>query len=144
MYGEAFGEHAVTEYRAVQEREANNLLKGLLDDPDDFDRLISKYVYGFFPAVSWNGVTDHGIRFAGGIVADIGYGHRIESYEDEFFDIGERFIACAGTTNTPTLLDLHPVCTLVLYLMLAMSTHCVLIQSLTCPHGLPEHGILIS
>ena len=43
MYGEALGKHAVTEYRAVQEREANNLLRGLLDDPDDFDRLVSKY-----------------------------------------------------------------------------------------------------
>ena len=51
MYNEAFGKHAVTEYRAVQEREANTLLKGLLDDPDDFDRLVSKYTD--FPTVSY-------------------------------------------------------------------------------------------
>ena len=44
MYGEALGKHAVTEYRTAQEREANNLLKGLLDDPDDFDRLVAKYM----------------------------------------------------------------------------------------------------
>ena len=43
MYNEAFGKNAVAEYRAVQEREANILLKGLLDDPNDFDRLASRY-----------------------------------------------------------------------------------------------------
>ena len=97
-----------------------------------------------FPAVSLHGITDCGIRFAGGIVAEIGYGHRIDSYEDEFFSIGERFIACASAAATPSLLDLHPVCKSVSHSMLAMATYYALIQLRTCPRGLPERGSLSS
>lgn len=38
MYNDALGKNIVSEYRAVQEREANVLLKGLLDEPGKFDR----------------------------------------------------------------------------------------------------------
>ncbi|KAI0748969.1 cytochrome P450 [Irpex lacteus] len=89
MYNDALGKNIVSEYRAVQEREANVLLKGLLDEPGKFDR--------------------HAARFAGGVVTDIGYGHRIESYDDEFFSVGERFIKYGAAATTPTLLDIHPI-----------------------------------
>ena len=57
------------------------------------------------------GFTDEDLRFAGGVVTDIGYGHRIDSFDDEFFGVGERFIAHASAATTPSLLDLHPACT---------------------------------
>lgn len=43
-------------------------------------------------------------------MTDIGYGHRIESYDDEFFSVGERFIKYGAAATTPTLLDIHPIC----------------------------------
>ena len=62
--------------------------------------------------------TDDYHRFAGGVVTDIGYGHHIDSFDDEFFTVGERFIAHASTATTPSLLDLHPACTSSLCAML--------------------------
>lgn len=50
------------------------------------------------------------LRFAGGIVTDIGYGHRIESFDDDFFSMGERFLEHALAATAPNLMDLHPVC----------------------------------
>ncbi|KAI0092996.1 cytochrome P450 [Irpex rosettiformis] len=89
MFHDAFGKNVVSEYRAVQEKEANILLKGLLDNPNDFDR--------------------HASRFAGGVVSDVGYGQHIDSFDSEFFSVGERFIKVASAATTPSLLDLHPV-----------------------------------
>ncbi|KAI0092994.1 cytochrome P450 [Irpex rosettiformis] len=88
LFSDAFGKGVVHVYRGVQEREANILLKGLLDDPNDFDR--------------------HAIRFAGGIVTDVGYGHHIDSLDDDFFSMGERFLQYATAVTAPSLLDLHP------------------------------------
>ncbi|KAI0092998.1 cytochrome P450 [Irpex rosettiformis] len=89
LYQDAFGKNVVSEYRSIQEREANTLLKGLLDEPANFDSL-SK-------------------RFAGGVVTEIGYGHRIDSFTDGFFSVGDRFAKIAGMGANPSLLDLHPI-----------------------------------
>ncbi|KAI0092995.1 cytochrome P450 [Irpex rosettiformis] len=88
MYHDTLGKNVVSEYRTIQEREANTLLQGLLDKPKDFDR--------------------HALRFSGGIIAEVGYGHRIDSFDDEFFSIGERFLKFSNAATTPSLLDLHP------------------------------------
>lgn len=49
-------------------------------------------------------------RFAGGVITDISYGHRIDSFDDEFFYVGQNFVKIAGQAALPTLLDLHPIC----------------------------------
>ncbi|KAI0093003.1 cytochrome P450 [Irpex rosettiformis] len=51
----------------------------------------------------------HVQRFSGGIVSDIGYGHRIESFDDEFFVVGEGYGSLSLAGGTPSLLDLHPL-----------------------------------
>ncbi|KAI0788920.1 cytochrome P450 [Irpex lacteus] len=81
LYVEAFGKNVVSEYQSVQEREANTMLRGFLDSPKDFERHIQRY--------------------AGGIVTDIGYGHHIASFNDEFFDVGERMVKTIGMATTP-------------------------------------------
>ena len=50
------------------------------------------------------------LSFAGGIISDLGYGHHINSLDDEFFAVGERFLKVGTFATTPTLLDLHPLC----------------------------------
>lgn len=42
MYNDTLGKNVVQAYRGVQEREANTLLKGLLDSPNDFERHASR------------------------------------------------------------------------------------------------------
>lgn len=43
-------------------------------------------------------------------MTEIGYGHHIDSFDDVFFSVGERFAKIAGIGATPSLLDLHPIC----------------------------------
>ncbi|KAI0768442.1 cytochrome P450 [Irpex lacteus] len=89
MYQDALGKNVVSEYRGIQERAANVLIKSLTDAPEDFDR--------------------HVQRFSGGIVAELGYGHRIESFDDEFFEIGEGYAKLSLAGGTPSLLDINPI-----------------------------------
>ena len=49
-------------------------------------------------------------RFAGATVSDIAYGHRIESFDDDFFNVGENLCRIAGKGATASLLDIHPIC----------------------------------
>ena len=50
------------------------------------------------------------LSFAGATVAEIGYGHRIESFDDEYFTLGEKLGKIAGEGSIPSLLDIHPIC----------------------------------
>lgn len=43
-------------------------------------------------------------------MAEIGYGHRIESFDDEYFTLGEKLGKIAGEGSIPSLLDIHPIC----------------------------------
>ncbi|KAI0768403.1 cytochrome P450 [Irpex lacteus] len=89
IHQDALGKNVVHEHRGIQEREANALLRGLLVRPNEYDR--------------------HAQRFAGGVITDISYGHRIDSFDDEFFYVGQNFVKIAGQAALPTLLDLHPI-----------------------------------
>ena len=42
LYHQSFGKHVVAEYWPVQEREANILLRGLLDRPESFDKQVER------------------------------------------------------------------------------------------------------
>ena len=44
LYHDAFAKHAVTQYREIQEQEANVLLKSMMDKPKDYDRHVQRYV----------------------------------------------------------------------------------------------------
>ena len=55
-------------------------------------------------------VADMMSGFAGATVAEIGYGHRIESFDDESFKLGEKSGKIVGEGATPILLDVHPIC----------------------------------
>ncbi len=55
-------------------------------------------------------VLTYQVSFSGGIVAELGYGHRIESFDDEFFEIGEGYAKLSLAGGTPSLLDLNPIC----------------------------------
>ncbi|KAI0093004.1 cytochrome P450 [Irpex rosettiformis] len=89
LYQEGFGKNVVSQYWEAQQREATVLLKGLLEDPKSYDR--------------------YARRFAGATVTDIGYGHRIDSFDDDFFILGENMCKVAGKAATPSLLDIHPI-----------------------------------
>ena len=43
LYHDAFAKHAVTQYREIQEQEANVLLKSMMDKPKDYDRHVQRY-----------------------------------------------------------------------------------------------------
>jgi hypothetical protein len=51
-------------------------------------------------------------RFSGGIISDISYGHRIESFDDPFFSIAEGLGRMVHDGGSPSLLDIHPICKL--------------------------------
>ncbi|KAI0093006.1 cytochrome P450 [Irpex rosettiformis] len=89
FYHDGFGKNVVSQYWEIQQREANVLLKGLLEEPESYDR--------------------YARRFAGATVTEIGYGHRIESFDDDFFYMGEKLGQTAGKGATPSLLDIHPI-----------------------------------
>ncbi|KAI0768404.1 cytochrome P450 [Irpex lacteus] len=89
LYHQSFGKHVVSEYWPVQEREANILLKGLQDHPKKFDKQVE--------------------RFSGGVVSDIGFGHRIESFDDDYFRLSEQWARVAHEGSRTSLLDLHPI-----------------------------------
>ena len=44
LYQDAFGKNVVSEYRSIQEHESTILLRGLLDDPRNFDNHLQRYV----------------------------------------------------------------------------------------------------
>lgn len=46
MYQDALGKNVVSEYRGIQERAANVLIKSLTDAPEDFDRHVQRCVFG--------------------------------------------------------------------------------------------------
>ncbi len=45
-----------------------------------------------------------------GIIAQLTYGHKVNSFDDEYFLLGEKFMEIAGDAVTPSLLDVHPLC----------------------------------
>ena len=49
-------------------------------------------------------------RFSGGVVSDIGFGHRIESLDDEYFHLSQQWARVAHEGSRTSLLDLHPIC----------------------------------
>lgn len=50
------------------------------------------------------------LSYAGATVTEIAYGHRINSFDDEFFRLGEVWCRVAGIGTRPSLLDIHPAC----------------------------------
>ncbi|KAI0768396.1 cytochrome P450 [Irpex lacteus] len=78
---------AMPEYEAVQEQEVDYLLRGLLDQPHEYFRLLR--------------------QFTSGILTALIYGHRIRSFNDVHYKIAENFDhlhLCAH----PSLLDISP------------------------------------
>ncbi|KAI0092993.1 cytochrome P450 [Irpex rosettiformis] len=110
MYHEALGKHVVSEYWNVQEQESNTLLKGLLDQPKAYDKQVQRYRHCFFRCTFK--ITYDGSSFAGGIVTEISYGHRIKSFDDKFFLLSEKWARIAHEGSRATLLDVHPICML--------------------------------
>lgn len=45
-----------------------------------------------------------------GIISQLTYGHKVDSFDDEYFLLGERFTEITGDAVTPSLLDVHPLC----------------------------------
>ncbi|KAI0768402.1 cytochrome P450 [Irpex lacteus] len=89
LLNDALDKNVVSQYETVQEEEARILLKGLLDEPSNFERLVARYTIG--------------------IVSQLTYGHKVDSFDDEYFLMGEKFIEITGDAVTPSLLDVHPL-----------------------------------
>ena len=93
----------------MQEREANALIKNLLKQPEAFDRHVQLYVGCSYS--SYRRWISYLFRsFAGGIVSDLGYGHRMKSVDDEVFRNGETFNKLTLEAIQSSLLDIHPLC----------------------------------
>ena len=91
-------------------------------------------------------VADMMSGFAGATVAEIGYGHRIESFDDESFKLGEKSGKIVGEGATPILLDVHPICEYPEVGLRAGVSNCKadeFVQSRVCPHELLTHALLI-
>ena len=55
-------------------------------------------------------LTNISLSYAGATVTEIAYGHRINSFDDEFFRLGEKWCQVASIGTRPSLLDIHPAC----------------------------------
>ncbi|KDR69688.1 hypothetical protein GALMADRAFT_215050 [Galerina marginata CBS 339.88] len=100
-YGETFKRHrkylqqyfskpSLPKYYSIQRKEAHRLLNDLLEDPDNY--------------------RSHIERYAGAIIMEIVFGHRVDSIDDEFLQIaskGGRTIAAAGAVGSH-IVDLIP------------------------------------
>jgi len=75
-------------YRDIHEQETNSLLKGLLDTPHNFDRLLHRY--------------------SAAVLIDMTYGHQVRSFGDEYYEMAEVAEHMINTAIRPSLLDISP------------------------------------
>ncbi|KAI0755468.1 cytochrome P450 [Irpex lacteus] len=77
----------IPEYASIQEEEVRLLLSGLLEQPQDYFRLLRRYTAGILTAVV--------------------YGHRIHSVDDEYYKLAEDVDLLYSALH-PTIMDISP------------------------------------